>query len=71
MEELLQQHQRACFEPINVHEMLNSEIKCSMISLVLLTEKLDGQVKVVQLYSTKPNQEQVGKENKSYHNVIN
>ena len=61
MDELLQQHQRACFEPINVHEMLNSETQFPMTSLVLLTKKLDGQ----------PNQEQVGKENKSYHNVIN
>ena len=39
MEELLQQHQRACFEPVFVNEMSSSERRKAMISLMLLTEK--------------------------------
>ena len=39
MVELLQQHQRACFEPVWVHKRLPIERKISMISLMLLTKK--------------------------------
>ena len=39
MAELLQQHQRACFEPVWVHKLLPIERKRAMISLMLLMEK--------------------------------
>ena len=54
MTKLLQQHQRTCFEPIHIHEMTLSKRRRSMISLMLLTEKLYGRVKGRQVYNGKP-----------------
>ena len=71
MAELLQQHQRACFEPMWVHKLLPIEQKRAMISLMLLTEKKDGKMKGRQVYNGKPTREQVSKENKSSPTVMN
>ena len=71
MAKLLQQHQCMCFEPIHVHEMTKSERRCAVISLMLFADKLDGRVKVLQVYNGKPTRKWVSQENKSSPTVIN
>ena len=71
MVELLQQHQGACFEQVLIHKMSPIERKCTMISLMLSTEKADGKMKCFQVYNGKPTREWVSKENKSSPAVNN
>ena len=62
MVELLQKHQRACFELVWVNKMSPIERKRAMISLMLLTEKDDGKMKGRHVYNGKSTQEWVIKE---------
>ena len=48
--ELLQQHQRVCFTPINPSKFSNVERRQAMISLMLLTQKTNGDVMAKWLY---------------------
>ena len=67
----MQQHQRAYFESVWVHKISPIERKCTMISLMLSTEKAEGKMKCFQVYNGKPTREWVIKENNSSPTVNN
>ena len=53
--------QHYCFEPVCVYDISPIERKHAMISLMLLSEKLDGSMKGRQVYNGKPAQEWVSR----------
>ena len=69
--ELLQQHQRVCFTPIDPSKLTKQERKRAMISLMLLTKKASGEIKGRQVYNGKPSRDWVSKEEKASPTVAN